>query len=166
MPTPAPAHEAMHNSPESEATRRDAGPKNAARLPVSGLMFAIAQLMCVAGAAQGQNCGFQGAGGGISFSPFDPSIATPQSASTILRLKCVPSGFTPTWVFTGANGSAPYQMKHTVQNSYIPYSVSVTFINNNGVNQNWRLTADVLGTDYVDAFSGSYSDILTATVLP
>ncbi len=155
----------MHHFPQSEATHGDARPKGAARLPGSALVFAIVQLMCIAGAAQGQTCGFNGAGG-ISFPAFDPSIATPQSAFTILRVKCTPSGFTPTWVFSGANGSAPFRMKHAVQNSYIPYSVSVAFINNTGVNQNWRLTADVLGTDYVDAFVGSYSDILTATVLP
>ena len=129
-------------------------------------MFAIVQLMCVAGVAQGQTCRFVGSAGSITFAAFDPSIATPQSAFTNLRVRCVPAGFTPTWGFSGAHGNAPFRMKHSVQNSYIPYSVSVAFINNTGANQNWRLTANVLGTDYVNAFAGSYSDILTATVLP
>ncbi len=57
-------------------------------------------------------------------------------------------------------------MKHTVQNAFIPYSVSIAFLGNTGSNQNWRLTALVLGSDYADALVGSYSDLLTATVLP
>jgi len=163
---PQPAHEAMHPYPQPDATRLGAQRESTAQSRVARTIFGLAQLMCIAGAAQAQNCTFNGSAAGISFAPFDPSIATPQSAFTDLKVKCTPSGFTPTWVFTGANGSAPYQMKHTVQNSYIPYSLSVAFINNTGVNQNWRLTANVLGQDYVDAFAGSYSDILTATVLP
>jgi hypothetical protein len=34
------------------------------------------------------------------------------------------------------------------------------------VNQNWRVTATVLGTDYQNALVGNYSDTLTATITP
>jgi len=116
--------------------------------------------------AQGQTCRFNGAAGGITFAPFDPSIATPQSAFTDVKVRCVPAGFTPTWQFVGANGSSPYRMKHAVQNAFIPYSISIAFLSSAGNNQDWRLTAVVLGSDYADALVGSYSDLLTATVLP
>src|SRR6185369_14956476 len=111
----------MHSFPHPDATRLEAQRESAAHSSVGRMMIALAQLMCVAGAAHAQNCTFNGSAGGILFAPFDPSIATPQSAFTDLKLKCTPAGFTPTWVFSGANGSAPFQMKHTVQNSYIPY---------------------------------------------
>ena len=116
--------------------------------------------------AHGQTCKFNGAAGGITFAPFDPSIATSQSAFADFKVRCVPAGFTPTWGFAGANGSSPYRMKHTVQNTFIPYSISIAFLGSSGSNQNWRLTAVVLGTDYANALVGSYSDLLTATVLP
>ena len=156
----------LHNSPAAGvrecAVRIDIGRS----LRRASRLLSVALLLCFCPGAHGQVCSFNGSAGGIAFSAFDPSLATPQSAFTDLKVKCTPAGFTPTWQFTGANGSAPFRMKHTVQNAFIPYSVSVAFVNNTGVNQNWRLTASVLGSDYVNALAGSYSDTLSATVLP
>jgi hypothetical protein len=44
--------------------------------------------------------------------------------------------------------------------------MAASFQGSTGSNQNWRLTATVLGQDYQNAYVGSYSDILTATVTP
>jgi hypothetical protein len=71
-----------------------------------------------------------------------------------------------TWQFSGTNGSAPLRMKHVTQNAFIPYTVAPTFINRTGMNQNWRITATVLGTDYQNGYVGKYSDLLTVTILP
>jgi hypothetical protein len=138
----------------------------AVRLRIVRNIAAIALFLCCAGMAHGQTCVFNGSVGGITFAPFDPSNATPKSAFTDFKVRCVPAGFTPTWTFAGANGSSPYRMKHTVQNAFIRYSVTIAFLNNTGANQNWRLTANVLGQDYADALVGNYSDLLTARVLP
>lgn len=135
------------------------------RIALTRWALAVAVLV-VSALAQGQTCSFNGSGGAITFSAFDPSVSTTQTAFTDLKVKCTPSGFTPTWQFSGANGNAPLRMKHSSQNAFIPYSVTATFLNNTGVNQNWRVTATVLGTDYQNALVGSYSDLLTATVLP
>jgi spore coat protein U-like protein len=131
------------------------------------MRWILAPLLFVAfSLAQGQTCSFNGSGSAITFSPFDPSVATTQTAFSDLKVKCTPSGFTPTWQFSGTNGNAPLRMKHSTQNAFIPYTVNASFLGNAGVNQNWRITATVLGTNYQDALVGSYSDTLTCTVIP
>ena len=112
------------------------------------------------------DCSFSGSGGSISFGSLDPSVANTRTAFTDLKVKCTPAGTTPTWQFSGANGNSPLRMKHSSQNAFIPYSVAASFTGTSGANQNWRVTGTVLGTDYQNALVGSYSDVLTATVLP
>jgi hypothetical protein len=133
-----------------------------AALRVSALLL----LLCVASSARAQSCSFTGSGGAIALPPLDPSLAVPQSGFAGLKLKCTPAGFTPTWTFNSANGGALPRMKHAAQGAFIAYSVSVAFINNTGANQNWRVTATVLGQDYIDAPAGSYADTLSASILP
>ena len=127
---------------------------------------ALVLLLCVAGAARAQSCSFTGSGGAIALPPLDPSLAVPRSGFADLKVKCTPAGFAPTWTFNSANGGASPRMKHAAQGAFIAYSVSVAFINNTGANQNWRLTATVLGQNYVNAPAGSYADVLSASVLP
>lgn len=116
--------------------------------------------------AQGQACFFTTGASTISFASLDPSVATTQTAFSDVRVLCVPLAFTPSWQFTGTNGNAPLRMKHATQNAFIPYTASVAFIGNAGLQQNWRITATVLGQDYQNAFGGTYSDLLTATITP
>lgn len=127
---------------------------------------ALAASGCFGVVAHAQTCVFNGSAGGIAFSAFDPSLAVTQSAFTDFKVRCTPSGLTPTWQFTGANGNAPFRMRNATQGAFIPYSVSVTRTGTSGSNQNWRVTASVLGSDYVNAPAGIYSDVLSATVLP
>jgi spore coat protein U-like protein len=122
--------------------------------------------MFAAALAQGQVCQFNGNPSGITFAAFDPSVATTQTAFTDVKIKCTPASTTPTWSFSSANGGASPRMKHSVQSVYIPYTMAASFQGSTGSNQNWRLTATVLGQDYQNAYVGSYSDILTATVTP
>lgn len=155
----------MYAFPASRAFRRAGNADPAAAIGLPGVL-SVVLLLSLCNVAHGQTCSFNGSGGAIAFAALDPSLATAQSAFTTLKVKCTPAGFTPTWQLTGANGSAPFRLKHAVQNAFIPYTVSVAFVNNTGVNQNWMVTASVLGSDYVDAPAGSYSDTLSATVLP
>lgn len=127
----------------------------------------IAAAILLPAVAWAQSCTFNGSPSSIGFGSLDPSVATTQTAFTDVKVKCTPSNsITPTWQFSGQNGNAPLQMKHATQNAYIPYSVSPSFQGNTGVNQNWRITATVLGTDYQNAVVGPYSDLLTCTILP
>jgi spore coat protein U-like protein len=127
----------------------------------------IALLLILPALAWGQSCTFNGGVTSIGFGSLDPSIANTRTAFTDVKVKCNPaSGLTPTWQFTGQNGNAPLKMKHASQNAFIPYSVSPSFQGSTGVNQNWRVTATVLGTDYQNALVGNYSDTLTATITP
>jgi hypothetical protein len=126
-----------------------------------------AALLVFAGAAAGQNCTFRPPpANGIVFAPFDPSLASLQTASTIARVRCVPPATPPTWTFAGLNGNAPLRMKHASLNAFIPYSVSTQLLGGPPNARQWRITATVLGPDYENAPVGAYSDLLTATILP
>jgi len=57
-------------------------------------------------------------------------------------------------------------MKHGSLSAFIPYTVAASFQQGPVGNQQWLLTATVLGTAYENAPAGTYTDQLTATVLP
>ena len=123
-------------------------------------------LLVLASVSQGQTCQFNGSGGAITFPSLDPSVANTQTGFIDLKIKCNPAGTTPTWQFTGTHGNAPLRLKHLTQNAFIPYSVAPSFLGSTGANQNWRVTATILGTDYQNALVGSYSDTLTCSITP
>lgn len=128
-------------------------------------LLAVVLLAACAG-AQGQNCTFRTAGSPINFPLLDPSNAVTVTAYMDIRVRCTPAAVSPTWGFSGANGSAPLRMKHASQNVYIPYTVAPTLLSSSGAREDWRITGTVLGANYQNARVGSYSDILSATVLP
>ena len=113
----------------------------------------------------GAACTFKTTPGAITFSTFDPSVASIQTASTSATVQCT-GGQSPAWSFSGANGNAPLQMKHASQSVFIPYSVAATFVSGGPGNQLWNITATVLGSSYQNAQVGSYSDLLTLTITP
>jgi hypothetical protein len=125
-------------------------------------------LLAASSASYAQSCTFSSTPGGITFTNFDPSAPSTQTAFTTLNIKCVSASGSPTpaFAFAGLYGSAPLRMKHSVQASFIPYTVAPSRISVSGANQVWRLTAQVLGTDYVNAYAGSYGDTLTISITP
>jgi hypothetical protein len=114
--------------------------------------------------AQGA-CTFRSTLPGFPFGNLDPSAPTTRSQVSSVLLRCTGSA-TPSWQFSGANGSAPLRMKHATVNAFIPYTMTVAYVSGPQSNQRWNLTATVLGQDYENARVGAYSDLLTATVLP
>ena len=126
----------------------------------------LAAALLVAGsAAHGQNCSFTTTGSAINFPPLDPSVSATLTGFMDIDVRCIPANVSVTWVFSGANGSAPLRMKHGTQNAYIPYTVAAT-TTGSGSNKTWRITGTVLAANYQNALVGPYSDILSATVLP
>ena len=117
--------------------------------------------------AQAQTCNFRNPlPGGILFSPaLDPSSAGTRTATSNIRVQCTGNA-SLAWSFTGTNGSSPLRMKHGSLSAFIPYTVAASFQQGPVGNQQWLLTATVLGTAYVNAPAGTYTDQLTATVLP
>jgi hypothetical protein len=134
------------------------------RLPLNPLLFAA--LLAVCGSAHGQNCSFASAGTAINFPPLDPSMSATLTAFMDIRVKCTNANVVPTWGFSGANGDTPLRMKHFTQNAYIPYTVATNLVGGSGSTKTWRITGTVLAANYQNALVGSYSDILSATVLP
>jgi hypothetical protein len=148
----------------------NAGPMKQAngdrRHPLPGAALAALLVLAAAGAA-GQSCNFRNPPpGDILFSPaLDPSIASTRVATSSMRVQCS-AGTSPAWSFSGINGNAPLRLKHATQNAFISYSVSPAFTGGPSSNQQWTVTATILGADYVNAPPGTYSDALTATILP
>lgn len=124
-----------------------------------------AGLLVVWSAAHGQNCTFRSAGSAINFPALDPSVSVTLTAFMDIQVRCTPAALSPTWGFSGTNGSAPLRMKHASQNAFIPYTVATTNLGG-GTTKTWRITGTVLAANYQNARVGSYSDILTATVTP
>ncbi len=127
--------------------------------------FLLCALLIGVATSAGAACTFRSGPGGITFNAFDPSAATTQTASTSAQVQCT-GGQSPLWVFSGANGSSPLQMKHVTASVFIPYSVGSSFVSGGPGNQLWTITATVLGPNYQNAQVGSYSDILTFTIFP
>ena len=133
------------------------------RWKASFLLFV--SLFGVASSA-GAACTFRTAPGAITFTAFDPSLAPTRTATTTARVNCSGAVLTPTWAFSGTNGSAPLRMKHTTLGFYIPYSIAAVYASGASNNQLFNITATVLGADYQNAQVGSYSDLLTFTITP
>jgi hypothetical protein len=131
------------------------------------LVAATFAALAPSGQAHAQSCTFRNpAPGNIAFSPgFDPSVASTRTAFTQFRVRCTQQG-SPSWTFSGVNGSAPLRMKHVSLDAYIPYSAVAAYVTGGANNQTWRVTATVTGANYADAPIGSYIDSLTATILP
>ena len=136
------------------------------RPTLGALRLTLAALLaCVAMNASG-TCSFNSAASPITFTALDPSAATTRTAFLQIVVKCTSAGTPPIWLLSGGNGNSPKRMKHATRNAFIPYSAAPVFVSRQGSNQTWRLTATILGQDYIDAFVGAYSDFLTVTVLP
>ena len=130
--------------------------------------LAGALLLVLLGAVQeagAQVCTYNTPPGAITFTPFDPSVATTQTAQTTVTVRCTASG-SPIWQFSSANGGAQLLMKHATQNAFIPYTAAASFVSQGGGNQRWNVTLTVLGQDYQNALVGSYSDLLTISITP
>lgn len=150
-------HPLMHAFPASSET-----PAAQHRWQRACLLFS---LLFGATFGAGAACTFRTAPGAIAFTAFDPSTAPTQTASTTAAVNCS-AGLSPTWAFSGTNGSAPLRMKHSSMSVFIPYSVATAYVSGAANNQVWNITATVLGTNYQNAQVGSYSDTLTLTITP
>jgi hypothetical protein len=135
------------------------------RLPLTPLLFATLLAVCTSARAA-DTCTFASVGSAINFPPLDPSVSATLTAFMDVQIKCTNATNVPTWSFSGANGDTPLRMKHATQNAYIPYTVAANNVGGGGSTRTWRVTGTVLGANYQDGLLGTYSDILTATVLP
>lgn len=124
-------------------------------------------LLATSQAVVAQACNFRNpVPGNILFSPaLDPSVANTRTAMGAMRVQCS-ADVTPTWTFSGSNGTASLRLKHSSLEAFIPYTVSATRQGGPSNNQQWTVTATILGPNYANAPVGAYADALTATILP
>jgi spore coat protein U-like protein len=124
-------------------------------------------------------------GATLNFGSLDPSVGTNKDATTSLTFWCT-KGATYTIIDNnGANKSGTTQrMKHATLTEYIPYTFcynstgpaptpcTTDTASDTGTGRGRRspitlnISGTVVGTDYVDASVGSYSDTVTMTINP
>lgn len=139
----------------------------------------VAMLLCVAESAQAaQTCSFGAMGGlALAFGRLDPSVSGPPTAyanfvgagtasgtwgncSSLMTMTATSAatGSSTSWAMVGPGGVT---MAYSV---ILPAPTRATGTGNGFTA--FTLGAQILGTDYVDAVPGSYSDTLTIMVTP
>lgn len=104
--------------------------------------------------------------GGILFGNLDPSVGNTRTATSNFRVQCGGGDPPPAWTFSSANGGPSLNMKHASTSDLIPYSAAASSSGGPPGNQQWVVTATVLGTSYINARVGNYSDTLTVLINP
>jgi len=109
----------------------------------------------------------------LDFGTLDPSAGSDVTATTSLDFWCTKNA---TYTITDDDGlyeTGPNQnrMRHaSLTTEYIPYSFSYTPTSGTGQGKNSPITltisGTVLGSDYIDASAGSYSDTVTLSITP
>jgi hypothetical protein len=102
----------------------------------------------------------------IQFGTLDPSLASDVNASTSASVQCTAGARSPDWTFAGSHGNAPLRLKHATQDAYIPYAVTASYVTGGVGNQQWNITATILGANYQNARVGAYSDLLIMQISP
>jgi len=129
------------------------------------------------------NCKFL-SGATLDFGNLDPAVGTDANATTSLQFWCTKNA---TYTITdndGANKSGTtHRLKHASLTEYIPYTycystsgavtpcnTDTASVTGNGQGRTSPITlyisGTILGTDYINASAGSYSDTVTMTINP
>jgi spore coat protein U-like protein len=101
----------------------------------------------------------------------DPTVGTDQTASTTVQYKCT-KGVTP-GTFTVGGVAANYSGSLANGGNTMPYSIAWTAPSTAGSGLgsgvtpiSVTLTGTILGTDYVNAAAGTYTQTISVTVAP
>jgi spore coat protein U-like protein len=131
------------------------------------------------------NCKFTTASATLNFGNLDPAVGSDVTANTSLQFWCTKNA---TYTITDNNGSnwsgTNQRMKHASLTEYIPYTFCYSSSGGpgpscasdtasdtgNGAGKTSPITLNiwgtVLGSNYIDASAGSYSDTVTMTINP
>jgi spore coat protein U-like protein len=108
----------------------------------------------------------------LDFGNLDPAVGSDVTKNTSLEFWCTKNA---TYTVTDDDGlyetgTDQNRMKHATLAEYIPYSFSYTPTTGSGAGKDSPLTLNisgtVLGSDYINASAGSYSDTVTMTISP
>ncbi len=129
----------------------------AAGLMASAAVWADTNTLTVQASVTG-TCKFNSAASTLPFPALDPSVGTDVNATqALLTYWCTNSG-------------TQRRMKGPGATDFIPYSLTLAggAQTGQGKSTNLNLTLDgiVLGTDYINATAGVYSDTVTLTITP
>lgn len=118
-------------------------------------------------------CKFNSATSTLAFGALDPSVGTDAAASTTVNFWCTKNAsYTITdddgMYETGLNAN---RMRHaTIVTEFIPYSMSLSPTSGTGSGPSTPITLNisgtVLGTDYINAAAGNYSDTVVISITP
>jgi spore coat protein U-like protein len=135
---------------------------------IAGSAFADTTTVNVSATVTG-TCKFL-TGGAVTYT-LDPSVGTLATGSvTQPTFWCTKGTSYSIADDNGANKSGTtYRMKHATLGEYVPYTFTYTKTGSGGGKTStitMNIASTVLGTDYINASSGSYSDIVTLTITP
>ncbi len=143
----------------------------AAGLMASAAVWADTNTLTVQASVTG-TCKFNSAASTLPFPALDPSVGTDVNATqALLTYWCTKGQVASTSASNGANPSGTQRrMKGPGATDFIPYSLTLAggAQTGQGKSTNLNLTLDgiVLGTDYINATAGVYSDTVTLTITP
>lgn len=102
----------------------------------------------------------------------DPTVGTNQTATTTVQYKCT-NGVTPATFTVGGSGTGSYSGSLANGAALMPYTLAWTAPTTAGSGLgsgvtpiSVLLTGTILGTDYVNAAAGTYTQTISVTVAP
>lgn len=108
-----------------------------------------------------------------AFGPLDPALGTDKSATSAVQFWCTKGSTYAFSVGNGANfntGTSTRQMRGPLATDLIPYSVTPVTATGSGTGKSTpitvNLTGTVLGTNYINASVGAYSDVVQLVITP
>jgi len=121
------------------------------------------------------NCKFNSKTAALNFGNLDPAAPVDRTVSVSISFVCHGSANPATFSITDDDGmyeTGPNasRMRHTMATTeYLPYSLTLNPASGTvpkGVDQTLTITGTVMGSDYQDAYAGSYSDSVVISIEP
>lgn len=121
------------------------------------------------------NCKFNSATSSINFGNLDPSTPNDKTVDTSVTFRCQGGASEATFYISHDSGlyeTGPdaLRMRHTTQvNEYLPYTLTLNPQSGTvpkGTNQTLTITGKVKGTDFQNAYAGSYADTVVISIEP
>lgn len=144
-------------------------------LSFSGISFAAGTntLTVTATVVSDNDCRFR-SNSALNFGNLDPANPVDRTVTTSITFRCRGRDRDVTFFISDDDGlyeTGPdaNRMKHATLNEYLPYSFTLNPTSGTiprRTDQTLNITGTVLGADYQNASMGSYSDIVTITIVP
>jgi spore coat protein U-like protein len=115
------------------------------------------------------NCSFSTAASTLSFGDLNPAAPNDVTATATIDFTCRGKDKDVAYIIKSNDGLYGSRLRHTTLDAYLPYTLSLSPTSGTtkkNTTLTLTITGDILGTDFINAFGGSYSDTVVLTVEP